>query len=177
MSGQAWLPCEVPAQRQGQHCQFAWSAALPCRADQLEACRQSKRPRHCATPAALHAAVSAAATLTAPHQDSARPHLLSAEQLRLRPEGDESQLPAFDPSHGKVHLAVVGAGPSGLSVAERVAAAGFKVCIIDPAPLAPWTNNYGVWKDEFDAMGLQDCLSTVWQQAHVFLDSTAGGKK
>ena len=171
MSGQAVLPGEVGSlHRQGQQVWKAWSVPLqPSRPDQLEPCRQFKRPRYCNIPAA--------ATLTAPEQVSSRPHSLTAEELVLRPEGEESQLPAFDPALGKVHLAVVGAGPSGLSVAERVAAAGFKVCIIDPAPLAPWTNNYGVWKDEFDAMGLEDCLSTVWQQAHVFLDSTVGGKK
>ena len=43
--------------------------------------------------------------------------------------------------------------------------------VVDPAPLAPWPNNYGVWVDEFDAMGLGDCLEVVWPQANVFLDS------
>ena len=148
---------------------------------QLDSCRLCKRPRHSANQAAAIvsvASVPAAATESTPKQSrsSTLPHP-SADELQLRPEGDESQLPSFDPDLGQVHLAVVGAGPSGLSVAERVAAAGFRVCIIDPAPLAPWTNNYGVWKDEFAAMGLEDCLSPVWNQAHVFLDSSTQGKK
>ena len=44
---------------------------------------------------------------------------------------------------------IAGAGPAGLAVAQRVSAAGYRVCIIDPDPLAAWPNNYGVWVDEF----------------------------
>ena len=51
------------------------------------------------------------------------------------------------------------------------ASAGFRVCVVDPAPLAAWPNNYGVWADEFEAMGLEDCLEVVWPQAQVHLDS------
>ena len=43
--------------------------------------------------------------------------------------------------------------------------AGFSVCVVDPEPLAPWINNYGVWVDEFQAMGLEDCLHVVWPKA------------
>jgi choline dehydrogenase-like flavoprotein len=46
-------------------------------------------------------------------------------------------------------LVIDGAGPAGLAVAQRVSAAGYRVCIIDPDPLAAWPNNYGVWVDEF----------------------------
>ena len=66
---------------------------------------------------------------------------------------------------------VAGAGPSGIAVAERVAKAGYRVCVVDPAPQAHWPNNYGVWVDEFDAMGLGDCLEIVWPRAKVHLDS------
>ena len=45
------------------------------------------------------------------------------------------------------------------------------MCVVDPAPLAAWPNNYGVWADEFEAMGLEDCLEVVWPQAQVHLDS------
>lgn len=76
-----------------------------------------------------------------------------------------------------VDLVVAGAGPSGLAVAERVARAGFKVCIIDPQPLGIWPNNYGVWVDEFQAMGLDDCLEVVWPKARVWLDSNNRGAK
>lgn len=76
-----------------------------------------------------------------------------------------------------VDLVIAGAGPSGLAVGERVAKAGYKVCIIDPAPLGIWPNNYGVWVDEFEAMGLGDCLEVVWPKAKVFLDSDNLGAK
>lgn len=55
---------------------------------------------------------------------------------------------------------IAGAGPAGLAVAQRVSAAGYRVCIIDPDPLAAWPNNYGVWVDEFQVgskLRLQPC--------------------
>lgn len=52
-----------------------------------------------------------------------------------------------------------------------------QVCIIDPAPLGIWPNNYGVWVDEFEAMGLGDCLEVIWPKAKVFLDSNNLGAK
>lgn len=76
-----------------------------------------------------------------------------------------------------VDLIVAGAGPAGVAVAERVAQAGFKVCVIDPNPLGIWPNNYGVWVDEFEAMGLTDCLEVIWPQAKVLLDNTPSGEK
>jgi lycopene beta-cyclase len=74
-------------------------------------------------------------------------------------------------------LVIAGAGPSGLAVADRVSSAGFKVLIIDPNPTSPWINNYGVWCDEFEALGLDDCYDIVWQKAVVYLDSTEKGKR
>lgn len=74
-------------------------------------------------------------------------------------------------STAKLDLVVAGAGPSGIAVAERVSAAGYKVCVVDPQPLAHWPNNYGVWVDEFEAMGLQDCLEIIWPKAKVHLDA------
>lgn len=76
-----------------------------------------------------------------------------------------------------MELVIAGAGPSGLAVAARVSQAGFKVCVVDPNPRAPWPNNYGVWVDEFEAMGLTDYLEVVWPKANVFLDSSENGEK
>ena len=70
-------------------------------------------------------------------------------------------------------VVVVGAGPAGLGVAARVAGQGFRVCLVDPDPEAYWPNNYGVWVDEFEAMGLEDCFETVWDKASVHLDNGA----
>jgi lycopene beta-cyclase len=85
---------------------------------------------------------------------------------------------AHDPSKTPyVDLVVAGAGPSGLAVAARVAAAGYSVCVIDPNPLGIWPNNYGVWVDEFEAMGLEDCLEVIWPKAKVWLDNNNRGEK
>lgn len=69
-----------------------------------------------------------------------------------------------------VDLVVVGAGPAGLAVAQRVSKAGISVCVVDPAPQSVWPNNYGVWVDEFEDLGLLDCLDYTWASAVVYLD-------
>ncbi len=122
------------------------------------------------------------ATLTKPDKLTAQhppvhhsPGRASAETAndRQSPATFESlQLHSHSPDNtAKLDLVVAGAGPSGIAVAERVSAAGYKVCVVDPAPLAHWPNNYGVWVDEFEAMGLQDCLEIIWPKAKVHLDS------
>ncbi len=68
-------------------------------------------------------------------------------------------------------LVIAGAGPSGLAVASRVASAGYRVAIVAPDTLGIWVNNYGVWIDEFESMGLNDCFDTVWESATVWLNS------
>lgn len=49
--------------------------------------------------------------------------------------------------------------------------------VVDPYPLAKWPNNYGVWVDEFEAMGLEDHLDVVWDQAKVYLNSGPNDEK
>nr|WJE87832.1 lycopene beta-cyclase [Chlorella sorokiniana] len=88
------------------------------------------------------------------------------------------QLQLYDPAQpATFDLVVVGSGPAGLAVADRVAQAGFKVLIVDPNPLAPWINNFGVWIDEFELMGLSDCLDYKWDRALVYLSSEADGAR
>lgn len=65
---------------------------------------------------------------------------------------------------------VIGCGPSGLRLAEQASGRGLKVCCIDPDPLKGWPNNYGSWVDEFEAMGLGDCLDHTWPLASVVID-------
>lgn len=69
-----------------------------------------------------------------------------------------------------VDLLVVGAGPAGLAVAQRVSKEGVNVCVVDPAPQSVWPNNYGVWVDEFEDLDLLDCLDYTWASAVVYLD-------
>ncbi len=100
---------------------------------------------------------------------------LDAEEAEWFPD---LQLKEVDTDNSSVcDVVVAGAGPSGLAVATRVAAAGFKVVVVDPDPLGKWMNNYGVWTDEFEAMGLEDCFDVVWPSATVYLDSSNQGER
>lgn len=49
------------------------------------------------------------------------------------------------------------------------------MCIVDPTPSAPWRNNYGVWVDEFQALGHGDCFTRSWDTARVILDDSGPG--
>eukprot|EP00468_Gymnochlora_sp_CCMP2014_P002625 CAMPEP_0167762396 /NCGR_PEP_ID=MMETSP0110_2-20121227/12744_1 /TAXON_ID=629695 /ORGANISM="Gymnochlora sp., Strain CCMP2014" /LENGTH=1052 /DNA_ID=CAMNT_0007649265 /DNA_START=179 /DNA_END=3337 /DNA_ORIENTATION=+ len=71
-------------------------------------------------------------------------------------------------------LLVVGCGPSGLGVADEAAKRGLSVGIIDPRPLQRWPNNYGVWVDEFEALGHDDCFARIWNSATVIVDEGKG---
>ena len=94
------------------------------------------------------------------------------------PTPSDTPLPVHDLARQPfVDLVVAGAGPAGVAVAYRVAEAGFSVCVVDPEPYSHWPNNYGVWVDEFQAMGLEDCLHVTWPKAKVWLNSEADGEK
>ncbi|XP_071710883.1 capsanthin/capsorubin synthase, chromoplastic-like [Rutidosis leptorrhynchoides] len=67
-------------------------------------------------------------------------------------------------------LIVIGAGPAGLCVAERVARYGVRVCCVDPAPLSMWPNNYGSWIDELSSLDLDECFDKTWPMASVHID-------
>jgi len=56
--------------------------------------------------------------------------------LQLPPIGDDI-----------LDLVVIGCGPAGLALAAESAKLGLKVGLIGPD--LPFTNNYGVWEDEF----------------------------
>eukprot|EP00873_Tetraselmis_striata_P010501 jgi/Tetstr1/430765/TSEL_020550.t1 len=100
--------------------------------------------------------------------------LLSARSSKIRRALPRSalamELPPYQPSGELLELVIVGGGPAGLAVAGRVAAAGYKVVLVDPEPLGRWPNNYGVWCDEFEQLGLQDVFEIVWDTATVQLD-------
>lgn len=108
-----------------------------------------------------------------PHWGGRPQTLCSAPRSVAVDEADSAASAASDgggPNGGTFDLLVVGAGPSGLATAERVASRGKRVCVVDPAPESVWPNNYGVWIDEFEALGLEDCIDKTWNRATVFLD-------
>jgi hypothetical protein len=47
---------------------------------------------------------------------------------------------------------------------------GIEVCCVDPSPLSTWPNNYGVWADEFESLGLVDCLNKTWPMTCHYID-------
>jgi len=64
-------------------------------------------------------------------------------------------------------LLIVGCGPAGLYTSTKASERGLRVCLCDPRPLLGWRNNYGVWCDEFKALGFEDCYRASWPRAQV----------
>ncbi|KAL9256603.1 Lycopene epsilon cyclase, chloroplastic-like protein [Drosera capensis] len=77
-------------------------------------------------------------------------------------------LPQLSMANGILDLVVIGCGPAGLSLAAETAKLGLKVGLIGPD--LPFTNNYGVWEDEFNDLGLQSCIEHVWHDTIIYLD-------
>jgi len=69
-------------------------------------------------------------------------------------------------------LIIVGCGPAGLGAADEASRRGLKVALMDPTPLAGWMPNYGVWCDEFKALGFDDCYRAMWNKARVIIDDS-----
>lgn len=88
-----------------------------------------------------------------------------------KPEFLDFDLSWFDPAdRPSFDVIIIGTGPAGLRLAEQVSRYGVKVCCVDPSPLSMWPNNYGVWVDEFESLGLVDCLDKTWPMTTVFID-------
>ncbi|KAG1669050.1 hypothetical protein FOA52_003968 [Chlamydomonas sp. UWO 241] len=60
-------------------------------------------------------------------------------------------------------VCVIGAGPSGLALACEIGKRGVSVVVVGLD--LPITNNYGVWTDEFEDLGLLHTLEKTWPDA------------
>lgn len=80
------------------------------------------------------------------------------------------KLPPIAVGEGVLDLVVIGCGPAGLALAAESAKLGLRVGLIGPD--LPFTNNYGVWEDEFKDLGLGGCIEHVWKDTIVYLDDT-----
>ncbi|KAJ9177904.1 hypothetical protein P3X46_009833 [Hevea brasiliensis] len=115
-------------------------------------------------------------TITPSRNSNCRIHSSkSGSFLDLKPESKpdflDFDLSWFDPAaRSRFDVIIIGTGPAGLRLAEQVSLYGIKVCCVDPSPLSLWPNNYGVWVDEFESLGLLDCLDKTWPMTCVFID-------
>ncbi|KAL2610837.1 hypothetical protein R1flu_022529 [Riccia fluitans] len=66
-------------------------------------------------------------------------------------------------------LVVIGCGPAGVSLAAEAAKQGLNVGLVGPD--LPFTNNYGVWEDEFAALGLENCIEQTWKDSAMYFES------
>ncbi|KFM29055.1 Lycopene epsilon cyclase, chloroplastic [Auxenochlorella protothecoides] len=89
-----------------------------------------------------------------------------APQARKRDDQQDplsSLLPTPD-ARVSPDVLVVGAGPAGLALAAELGAQGLRTTLVGDAA-SIFTNNYGVWADEFQALGLEHTLEHVWGDA------------
>jgi len=74
-----------------------------------------------------------------------------------------------------VDVVVVGGGPAGYVMAALLGRAENSVALVDPKPDGVWPNNYGSWREEWEALAaslqmpeLLDCVSTRWAKTDCF---------
>ncbi|XP_010262037.1 PREDICTED: lycopene epsilon cyclase, chloroplastic isoform X2 [Nelumbo nucifera] len=99
--------------------------------------------------------------------------LLFVQMQQTKPMDKQAKiadkLPSITVGESILDLVVIGCGPAGLSLAAESAKLGLKVGLVGPD--LPFTNNYGVWEDEFKGLGLEKCIEHVWKDTIVYLDS------
>ncbi|MEB3231907.1 MAG: lycopene cyclase family protein [Leptolyngbyaceae bacterium] len=68
---------------------------------------------------------------------------------------------------------VVGTGPAGLAIAAQLCQNGLQVGGLAPTPpTQAWSNTYGIWRDELDALNLSHLLAHQWHQCVGYFGST-----
>lgn len=67
------------------------------------------------------------------------------------------------------HVLIIGAGPAGLALTAALTDCGLRVAVLTPTtPDTPWTNHYGIWAGELDALGLGGLLGHRWSNCVVY---------
>lgn len=70
-------------------------------------------------------------------------------------------------------VCIAGTGPAGLLLAAACSDRGLKVALVGPALERAWPNNYGLWLDDAERLGLADHLAARWDRSEVVLRSGA----
>ena len=75
----------------------------------------------------------------------------------------------------EVDVAVIGGGPAAYTIAALLSRDEHSVALIDPAPDGAWPNNYGSWRNEWEALAerlqmpeLLECVASDWKVTDVF---------
>lgn len=66
-------------------------------------------------------------------------------------------------------VVVLGGGPAGLSLCVGLGRRGVRTLCCDATLQKPWPNNYGTWLDELEPLGLDDCVSHVWEKSAAYV--------
>lgn len=94
----------------------------------------------------------------------------AVSRIQITPTPKRTSVPSMDIHAAGVmafDVAVVGAGPSGLALAAALAERGARIALFDPKLDSPWPNHYGVWRDEFEPLGLEDCAVSTYPTTAV----------
>lgn len=95
------------------------------------------------------------------------PFISTVQASKADPEQPSvaSLLPPVDTSV-TYDVGIVGCGPAGLALAAELASQELSVALVGHD--APFVNNYGVWLDEFQDLGLEKTLDHIWDDASCF---------
>ena len=152
--------CASVASAWGGPCASRRGASAPSSSSTGNVRRQPARPRTRAAAAVVDAAPARPAADANQHSREGAHEAPLVEQQAAKPDPEQpalaDSLSPFDPAAATADVAIVGAGPAGLALAAELAAQGLSGALVSQE--SKFVNNYGVWLDEFQELGLTDTL-------------------